>query len=61
MEKADINAVDNCGWTPLLRAASTNAGKEIAEILCKFKADVNILDNDHKSALMIAVVTGELL
>jgi ankyrin repeat protein len=58
MEKADVNARDNNGWSPLLRAASTNASKEIAELLCKFKSNVNILDNDHKSALMTAVVNG---
>ena len=38
--------------------ASLNGSPEIAEILLKFKANINILDNDKKTALMIAVIKG---
>ena len=58
MEGADINAKDNSGWTPLLRSASIGGVKEVAELLCKYKCDVNVLDNEKKSALMIAVING---
>ncbi len=58
MENVDINARDNNGWTPLLRSASVGGVKEVADLLCKFKADVNVLDNEKKSALMVAVING---
>lgn len=59
MDGVEVNAVDNAsGWTPLLRAASVGGNKDVAEMLVKFKADINILDKDNKSALMIAVING---
>jgi ankyrin repeat protein len=55
----DINARDNpSGWTPLMRVASINGNKNIAEVLIKEGADVNLLDKENKSALMIAVING---
>ena len=41
-----------------MRSASIGGSKEVAELLCKYKADVNVLDNEKKSALMIAVING---
>jgi ankyrin repeat protein len=45
-------------WTPLLRAASLNAGREICELLVKFGADVNARDSENKSVLIIAIING---
>ena len=59
MDGVDVNAKDNTsGWTPLLRASSVGGNKEVADLLIKYKADVNIMDKDNKSALMIAVING---
>ena len=59
MDGVEVNARDTAsGWTPLLRAASVGGNKDIAELLIKFKADINILDKDNKNALMIAVING---
>lgn len=58
---ADVNAVDiQNGWSPLIRAACMNADAEVAHILIKHNADVNILDNEKKSALMIATINGNV-
>ena len=48
------------GWTPLLRAASMNSADNIAKILCKYGAHLNVEDNNEKSALMIATINGNL-
>ena len=58
MDGIDVNARDNNGWTPLIRAASINCTGDVAEILLKFNAEVNAIDKDRKSALMIAVING---
>ena len=59
IDGADVNAVDSTtGWTPLLRFASLGGCKEIAELLIKFKADINVKDFEKKSPLMIAVING---
>ena len=58
MDEHEIDPVDNNGWTPFIRNASLSGSVEVAELLLKFKADVNFLDNDKKSALMIAVIKG---
>jgi ankyrin repeat protein len=59
MDGADVNATDTTsGWTPLLRAASVGGNKDVAELLLKYKANVNQMDKDNKSALMIAVING---
>lgn len=59
MDDVDVNARDGTsGWTPLLRAASVGGNKDVAELLIKFKANIDVLDKDNKSALMIAVING---
>ena len=58
MDDHEIDPADNCGWTPLLRCASLSGKCEVAEILLKFKANINTLDNENKSALMTAVIKG---
>ncbi len=59
MDGMDVNKRDTAsGWSPLLRAASVGGNNEVAQLLIKYKADVNLLDNDNKSALMIAVING---
>jgi ankyrin repeat protein len=55
----EVNCTDNkSNWTPLLRAASINSSRDVAELLVKYGADVNRLDKDNKSALIIAVING---
>ena len=59
MDGLDVNVTDTVsGWTPLIRAASISGSKEVAEMLIKYKANLNILDKDNKNALMIAVING---
>ena len=55
-----INVADSSlGWTALLRyAAMGNSNSEIPELLIKFKSNVNLLDKEGKSALIIAVING---
>lgn len=61
MDGVDINTKDKMnGWTPLLRGASINCSYEIASILLRFKADVNVLDKENKNALLIATINGNL-
>jgi len=64
-----VNLTDtSLGWSPLLRNAamgmnSNNNNAEntdIPDLLIKFKANVNLLDYEKKSALMIAVINGNL-
>ncbi len=58
---ADINDVDTVnGWTPLLRAASLNASADVARVLIKYNADLNVADVNHKTALMVATINGNL-
>lgn len=58
---ADVNAKDIVNrWTPLLRGASLNCSREVAKVLLKFNADVDVLDKDNKSALMIATINGNV-
>jgi len=58
MDEHEVDPVDINGWTPFIRNASLNGSVEIAELLLKFKADINCLDNNKKSALMVAVIKG---
>jgi ankyrin repeat protein len=58
MDGHEVDPIDINGWTPFIRNASLSASVEVAELLLKFKADINILDKDKKSALMIAVIKG---
>lgn len=58
---ANINERDTTnGWTPLLRASSLNAKADVARVLIKYDADMNIADNNQKTALMIATINGNL-
>lgn len=41
-----------------MRSASLGGNRDIADLLIKFNADVNVLDYEGKSALMIAVING---
>lgn len=54
----DINAKDKNGWSPLLRSASIGGTQQTAEMLVRYKADVNLLDNENKTALMVAIING---
>ena len=58
MDEHEVDPFDNNGWTPFMRNASLAGTVEVAELLLKFKADINVLDNDKKSPLMIAVIKG---
>ncbi len=48
--KADVNAKDNEGWTPL-HVAAMNGHKDVAELLLANKADVNAKDNKGETPL----------
>jgi ankyrin repeat protein len=39
-------------------SAALNSGKELVHVLIRHKADVNAVDDKHKSALMLAVISG---
>jgi hypothetical protein len=55
--KADINAVDGKGWTPLMNAAAS--GKlETVRLLIERGADVNTLTPDGQTALSLATRGG---
>ena len=60
MDGHEVDPRDEGGWTPLIRLASMNGGKEVAEILIKYDCDINAIDEDKKNALTIAVLTGNL-
>ena len=58
---ARIDDVDTInGWTPLLRAASLNASENVARVLIKYGARLDVTDNNDKTALMIATINGNL-
>jgi hypothetical protein len=58
---ADVNAKDDVNhWTPLLRAASVNSTADIARILIRYNAKVDVMDKQMKNPLMIATVNGNL-
>ncbi len=53
--KADVNARDKNGWTPLIAAASGNSDLAVIEALIKAKADVNARDKKYElTPLMLA-------
>ena len=59
LDGIDPNKKDmNSGWTPLFRVANISGNKDIAELLIKFKADVNARDKENKTALMMAIING---
>jgi len=45
-------------WTPLLRCAAVNGNADVAKLLIKNDADIDLCDVDGKTALMIAVING---
>jgi len=56
--KADVDAQDNQGWTPLMCLAANKGTMEIAKILINAKCDVNYSDNIGKTVLMSASLAG---
>ena len=53
--KADVNAKDNDGWTPL----HTATGKDVVELLLAHGADVNAKTSGGRTPLHIAAMIGE--
>ncbi|XP_071763948.1 fibronectin type 3 and ankyrin repeat domains 1 protein [Centroberyx gerrardi] len=58
---------DNCqvdvkesvsGWTPLMRVSAVTGNAEVASLLLRAGADVNVRDRDGKTPLMIAVLNN---
>ena len=56
--KADINAKDKYGWTPLHRAVSIGR-KGVIELLLASKADINATTQDGCSALYYSALHGD--
>jgi cytohesin len=60
--KADVNALNKNGETPLHRAAMTGHNEtghnDVAELLLANGADVNAKDNGSTTPLQLAVVNG---
>jgi ankyrin repeat protein len=58
--KADVNARNTSGWTPLHRAAMLgNKGvKDVMESLLAYKADINARDNSGETPLLYAAHAG---
>ena len=50
---ADVNIVDNEGWSPLMRAAINNNSK-VLELLLEKGANTAFLSSEHESALVYA-------
>jgi ankyrin repeat protein len=58
---ADVNAKDDLnGWTPLLRAAAVNSTAEVASVLIRYDAKIDVVDKQMKTPIMIATVNGNL-
>ena len=58
---ADVNAKDDLnGWTPLLRAAAVNSTAEVASVLIRYDAKIDVIDKQMKTPIMIATVNGNL-
>ena len=54
---ADVNAKDNDGWTPLIKAAA--GGRiELARLLLERGADIDVVDKLERSASMYAGLPG---
>lgn len=53
---ADVNIVDNEGWSPLMRASISNNPK-IVEVLLEKGANAALLNSNHESALVYATLS----
>lgn len=58
--KADINARDQNGWTPLMAAARFNSSPAVIEALIKAKANFNARDMSGKTAFDYAEDNPEI-
>jgi ankyrin repeat protein len=58
--KAEVNAKDGEGRTPLF-AAVRRGGKDVAELLLANKAEVNAKDNDGRTPLHLAMTLHSLI
>ena len=56
--KADVDAQDNGGWTPLHMAARSGS-MEVVHILLANKAKVDVKDNDGITPLKRAMLQGQ--
>ena len=56
---ADIEASDDYGWTPLLRAASNNENPAVIQALIDAGADVNVKDSNGITPLHMAARNNE--
>lgn len=56
---ANVNTLDDEGWSPLHRA-SRGGRLDVLELLLEQRADVNILGNDEQTPLYLASQDGEL-
>ncbi|MBX9831351.1 ankyrin repeat domain-containing protein [Candidatus Babeliales bacterium] len=54
---ANVNALDEDGWTPLHEATANN-NKEMVELLLDYRADPNVKDEDGKTPLRWAMERG---
>ena len=59
-EGANVNAVDENGWTPLMFAADSNSNPEILRILIENGADISIKNSEDKNAFDYADENEEL-
>ncbi|XP_019338401.1 fibronectin type 3 and ankyrin repeat domains protein 1 isoform X1 [Alligator mississippiensis] len=54
-----VDTKDTClEWTPLMRVSAVTGKKDVASLLIKAGADVNVKDKDGKTPLMVAVLNN---
>ena len=56
---ADVNAIDDTGWTPLIIASSTK-NVDVVRLLIENGADVNHIDNEGTTPISIALSNGNI-
>lgn len=56
MDVDDVDGISN--WTPLMRLASLGGSIQMAQVLIDRGANVNKIDNEDKSVLMLATLRG---
>ena len=54
---ADVNVKNSDGWTPLIKAASANL-PDVARVLLKHGADLDVADRLDRTAWMYASMSG---